>query len=119
MSTELQSRVNELEQLVSSLNLKVEELSRPKEVAVIKKTKGIKKDGTERKKRAICGYMIYSNEKRSEVRDQLVSESSDGKLAAGAVVKELGRLWKELSDEEREEFNERAKEANSSSSGEE
>ena len=115
MSCDLQSRVNELEQLVSSLNLKVQELSGPREVEKAKKVKGIKKDGTERKKRAACGYMIYSNEKRVEVRDTLVSESSDGKLSAGAVVKELGRLWKELTDEEREVYNARAREQNSSS----
>ena len=69
----LVQRVDELEKLVVTLNEKIQLLeSAPKKVVIEaggmgtkKESKGLKKDGTPRKKRAPCGYMIFSNEKRA------------------------------------------------------
>jgi hypothetical protein len=111
----LQMRVDELEKLVISLNEKITAIeTKPVKKAVIevnkKESKGIKKDGTPRKKRAPCGYMIFSNEKRAEVRDQLISEADGEKVPPGAVVKKLAELWNALGDEEKAPYNTRAKE---------
>ena len=112
----LQMRVDELEKLVMSLSEKITTIeAAPKKpvveaVATKKETKGLKKDGTPRKKRAPCGYMLFSNEKRVEVRDQLLNEADGEKVPPGAVVKKLAELWNALGDEEKEPYNARAKE---------
>jgi hypothetical protein len=111
----LQMRVDELEKLVISLNEKITAIeTKPVKKATIevnkKESKGLKKDGTPRKKRAPCGYMIFSNEKRAEVRDQLISEADGEKVPPGAVVKKLAELWNALGDEEKAPYNTRAKE---------
>nr|UZT28985.1 class II HMG-box domain containing protein [Nucleocytoviricota sp.]UZT29298.1 class II HMG-box domain containing protein [Nucleocytoviricota sp.] len=111
----LQMRVDELEKLVVSLNEKITSIeSQPiKKEAITttkKESKGLKKDGTPRKKRAPCGYMIFSNENRVEVREQLVAEADGEKVPPGAVVKKLAEMWNALGDEEKEPFNTRAKE---------
>ena len=117
MSTKaLQARVEELEKLTLALTEKIEGLeARPVakiEAAADKKVKatGLKKDGTPRKKRAPCGYMLFSNEKRSEVREELLAEADGEKVPPGAVVKKLAEMWNGLDDEEKEPYNTRAKE---------
>ena len=79
-------------------------------MATKKESKGLKKDGTPRKKRAPCGYMLFSNEKRAEVREELVAEADGEKVPPGAVVKKLAELWNALGDEDKEPYNTRAKE---------
>lgn len=114
----LQMRVDELEKLVVSLNKKMQLIeSAPKEQvlneedkSIKKETKGLKKDGTPRKKRAPCGYMLFSNEKRSVIREDLVKEADGEKVPPGAVVKKLGELWNAMNDDEKEPYNTRAKE---------
>ena len=111
----LQMRVDELEKLVVALNEKItaiETTPMKKLTKEVKKetTKGLKKDGTPRKKRAPCGYMLFSNEKRAEVRDELLEEADGEKVPPGAVVKKLAELWNALDEEEKEPYNTRAKE---------
>ena len=114
----LQMRVDELEKLVVSLNEKIATIEAAPKKPVVetrdmankKETKGLKKDGTPRKKRAPCGYMLFSNEKRAEVREELVEEADGEKVPPGAVVKKLAELWNALDDEEKEPYNTRAKE---------
>tara|TARA_R110002072_G_scaffold32406_1_gene98924 strand:+ start:3990 stop:4355 length:366 start_codon:yes stop_codon:yes gene_type:complete len=109
----LQTRVDELEKLVTSLNEKltiieskpVKATKEPKE-----STKGLKKDGTPRKKRAPCGYMVFSNEKRSEVREELIEEADGEKVPPGAVVKKLAEMWNALDQEQKDFYNTQAKE---------
>ena len=110
----LQMRVDELEKLVLSLNEKIESLEAApkKEVEVVapkKESKGLKKDGTPRKKRAPCGYMMFSNENRSDVREELLAEAGDEKVPPGAVVKRLAEMWNALDDDEKEPYNTMAK----------
>ena len=112
----LQTRVEELEKLTLALTEKIQELeAKPVtkiEAPADKKVKatGLKKDGTPRKKRAPCGYMLFSNEKRSEVREELLSEADGEKVPPGAVVKKLAEMWNALDDGEKEPYNTRAKE---------
>lgn len=108
----LQMRVDELEKLVVALNEKITAIETKPTKEVVKKdtTKGLKKDGTPRKKRAPCGYMLFSNEKRAEVRNELLEEADGEKVPPGAVVKKLAELWNALDEEEKEPYNTRAKE---------
>ena len=108
----LQMRVDELEKLVVTLSEKMTLLETKPTKEVVKKesTKGLKKDGTPRKKRAPCGYMMFSNEKRSEVREQLIEEADGEKVPPGAVVKKLAEMWNALDEEEKEPYNTQAKE---------
>ena len=109
-------RVDELEKLVTNLTEKLDTLEKkpvkatkePKEPK--ESTKGLKKDGTPRKKRAPCGYMVFSNEKRAEVREELIKEAGGEKVPPGAVVKKLAEMWNALGEEEKEPYNSRAKE---------
>ena len=112
----LQMRIEELEKLTISLTEKIQELE-AKPVAKIEasadkkvKATGLKKDGTPRKQRAPCGYMLFSNEKRAEVREELLAEADGEKVPPGAVVKKLAEMWNALEDEEKEPYNTRAKE---------
>ena len=114
----LQMRVDELEKLVITLNEKITSIeAAPKKsvteaggIVTKKESKGLKKDGTPRKKRAPCGYMLFSNEKRSEVREELLKEADGEKVAPGVVVKKLAEMWNALDDEEKEPYNNQAKE---------
>jgi hypothetical protein len=108
----LQMRVDELEKLVSSLSLKISSFDVIKDVKIDsakKEIKGLKKDGTPRKKRAPCGYMLFSNEYRSSIREQLLSESNGEKVPPGTVVKKLAEMWNALDDDEKEPYNSKAK----------
>ena len=118
---QLEARIDELETKLSEMTEKLTIVERASvtKTPVVKKEKDapkVNKDGTPRKKRATCGYMIFSNEKRAETRAALLEEAGEDKLAPGAVVKELGRLWKELEESEREDYNRQAKDKDSSAS---
>ena len=59
--------------------------------------------------------MLFSNEKRAKVRDELLEEADGEKVPPGAVVKKLADRWNALGDEEKEPYNARAKEMASES----
>ena len=116
----LQMRVDELEKMVTLLNEKITDFeAKPTEIksdekSAKKENKGLKKDGTPRKKRAPCGYMLFSNEKRSKIREELIADADGEKVPPGAVVKKLAELWNALEDSEKEPYNDRAKAMNES-----
>ena len=106
----LEMRIAELEKIVATLNEKLDgRKEEPKEIKEIKKTTGLKKDGTPRKKRAPCGYMMFSNEKRAEIREKLLEDAEGEKVQPGAVVKRLAEMWNALSEEEKTPYNDMAK----------
>ena len=77
-----------------------------------------KKDSAEKpkSKRGKTGYLLYTGELRAEVKAEMEAELADGeKLKPQEVVTKLAARWKELSDEEKAQWNEKAKEANSES----
>ena len=78
-----------------------------------KKTKKTKKDDSDDEKpktKRVSGYILYSNANRTEVKEKL-AEDSEEKPKNTEVMKELARMWKELSDDEKEVWNGKAKEA--------
>ena len=72
------------------------------------KAKAKPKDEEQPKKKRTSGYILFSNATRDEVRDQLTKD--DEKPKNTDIMKELARLWKELSDEDKEPWNNKAKE---------
>ena len=75
-----------------------------------KKTKKSKDDSDSEDKpktKRTSGYILFSNANRDEVRDSLTKD--DEKPKNTDIVRELARLWKALSDEDKEPWNIKAK----------
>ena len=82
-----------------------------------KKTKKVKQDQDEpKKKRGPTGYLLFSGANRADVKTAL--EQAEESTNPKDVTRELARRWKELSDEEREEWNDKAKQQKDSDSEE-
>jgi hypothetical protein len=63
-----------------------------------------------KKKRGPNGYILFSNEKRDEVKEQLTT--GDEKPKNTEVMKQLAVMWSELSVEEKAEWTAKAKASN-------
>jgi len=109
-TNDLAQRVEVLEkQLALLLETKTTEDKQPKKPKKEKKTKKDDSSDDEKpKKKRVSGYILFSNATRQELRDQLAD--GDEKPKNTDIMKELARLWKELSDEEKESWNAKAKE---------
>ena len=98
-------RIAELEKQMSAVLAKLEEKAdeKPKKE---KKEKSPKKEKEEKpkKKRGLTGYLLFSKENRAAVKEEL------GEVKPTEVVTEVAKRWKALTDEERGEWNTRAKE---------
>ncbi len=69
----------------------------------VKKSKKTAKDPNAPKK-AKNAYMFFSSEKNAEVKTKFSKEQDDGTLKApkgSEVAKEIGKMWKELSEAEK------------------
>ena len=64
------------------------------------------------KVKRISGYILFSKAMRDDATEKVRSEMSDGdaKIKSTDIMKELGRMWKELSEEDKEPWNSQAKE---------
>ena len=86
-----------------------------------KKTKKADKEDKPKKKR-VSGYLLFSKVNRDQVKMELFSDENPGrghiKPKNSDIMVELGKRWKALEDEEREEWNRQAKEAASEESAE-
>lgn len=73
---------------------------------------GDKKTATEPKaKRAVTGYLLYTKQLRPEVRAELEADpaNADSKVKPTDVVTALAKRWKALSDDEKSNWNAKAK----------
>ncbi len=71
-----------------------------------------KKEPKEKTKRAATGYMLYSADKRPEVKKALEDALAEGeKLKPQAVLSKLGADWKAEEQAVRDKYNEQAKQA--------
>jgi hypothetical protein len=69
------------------------------------KKKATKSDDDEpKKKRAPSGYLLYINSIRQQVKQELGDE-----FGPKDITRELAKKWKELTDEEREQWNDKSK----------
>ena len=109
--------IEQLTKMVEVLNKRVGELEKLNgvvlEVADDKKAKKEKKEKKEKKPvdpnkpKKTSGYLIYSNSVRAEVKEQLIAGGGEGKPKE--VVQAIAAKWKELGDEEKAVWNEKAK----------
>ena len=76
-----------------------------------KKAKAVKKevssDEEKPKKKRANGYLLYISENREAVKTKLTADGA--KLKNQDIIATLGPMWKALSDEEKAEWNDRAK----------
>ena len=75
------------------------------------KAKAKVEDEEQPKKKRTSGYILYSNANRTEVKERLTQEADDDKIKNTDVMKELARMWKELSEQEKAIWNAKAKDA--------
>jgi hypothetical protein len=106
--------IEQLTKMVEALNKRVDELEKlngvAKEVAGDKKGKKEKKEKKPvdpNKPKKTSGYLIYSNSVRAEVKEQLIAAGGEGKPKE--VVQAIAAKWKELGDEGKAVWNEKAK----------
>ena len=82
-----------------------------------KKTKKVKQDSDEpKKKRGPTGYLVFSGATRAEVKAALIE--ADESTNPKDVTRELARRWKALTEEERQDWNDKAKQPKDSDSDE-
>jgi hypothetical protein len=101
-------RIAELEKQMAVVLVKIDfdgkDDKKPKKEKKEKSPKKEKADGEPKKKRGLTGYLLFSKEKRPEVKEEL------GDVKPTEVVTEVAKRWKALTEEERAAWNERAKE---------
>ena len=85
-----------------------------------KTVKKSKKDVDKPKKKRVSGYILFQKAMREDVVQTLKEalEEADAKVKQSDVMSELGKMWKALDDEEREEWNDKAAEQKASDSEE-
>ena len=110
--------IEQLTKMVEALNKRVDELEKLNGVVAqpLEEKKGGKKEKKEKKEKKpvdpnkpkkTSGYLIYSNSVRAEVKEQLIAGGGEGKPKE--VVQAIAAKWKELGDEEKAVWNEKAK----------
>jgi hypothetical protein len=69
------------------------------------------------KKKKANGYLLYANENRAAIKEEMMADRDGEKVPPAEVVKALAAKWKALSDEEKAEWTEKAR-SEASSGGE-
>ena len=97
------------------IDLEVEVVEKPKKGKKEKKEKKEKDDKS--KKKRVSGYILFQKAMREDVVQTLKDalEEADAKVKQSDVMSELGKMWKALDDDEREEWNDKAAEQKASS----
>lgn len=107
---QLESRIAQLEQLVATLQTKADALT-PSETTTVKGKKEkstVNKDGTPKKPKAKTGYLVFSSEKREDIKKMLQDETGEPPKPKD-VISKLGEVWKGLGEDEKKVFNDKAK----------
>ena len=104
----LSQRVEVLEKQLALLLENKNEQVVEKKPKKSKKPKEDSSDDEKPKTKRVSGYILFSNATRDEVRDSLSKDHEKPKNTD--IMKELARRWKELSDEDKEPWNAKAKE---------
>ena len=105
------ARVAELEKQMSEVMSKMD---------MTKAKKKSKKDKSEepKKKRGVSGYLVFAKEMRESAKEALVEDGNETPKPT-EVLTRVAKLWRDLDDEAKEEWNTKAKEINSGSEDEE
>ena len=109
----IESRVAELEEQVKQLMTQLESKKESKK-GTKKEKETTNKDGSPKKKRGTTGYLLFAKETRPLAKNDITTDENPSPKPT-EVVTEIAKRWKALEDEEREEWNEKAKAENASS----
>ena len=104
----LSQRIEVLEKQLALLLNTEQETDNSKKPKKTKKSKNDFDSEDKPKTKRTSGYILFSNANRDEVRDSLSNDNEKPKNTD--IMKELARKWKELSDEDKEPWNTKAKE---------
>lgn len=77
-----------------------------------KKAKTTKKktDNTDKPKKSVSGYILFSKESRDDAKTKLVQENGDQYVLKNSdVMVMLGKMWKELDEDTQKSWNTKAK----------
>ena len=113
----IETRVAELEEQVKQLMTQLDSKKEPKkekEPKAKKEKATTNKDGSPKKKRGTTGYLLFAKETRPLAKNDITTDENPSPKPT-EVVTEIAKRWKELSDEEREEWNKKANAENASS----
>jgi len=73
------------------------------------------KSDADKKPKKKNGYILFGNSVRAEIKQRLIDELPEGeKLKPGNLMSEVAKAWKNLSDEEKAEWDEKVKTPDSS-----
>ena len=108
----LAQRVELLEKQLADMLKNNNTETKDKQTQTSKKQKTSKKDSPKKERvKSTTGYIQYSNAHRDEVKELLTSQS-DEKPKNTDIMRQLASKWKELSDDDKNVWNEKAKELN-------
>ena len=110
--TEMRERIEALEKQMSALTSKME-VEKPKKEKKEKK----EKSDEPKKKRGVSGYLVFAKETRQTAKDNLVENGNETPKPT-EVLTEVAKMWRTLSDEDKEVWNNKAKTINSASEDE-
>ena len=112
----LAQRVELLEKQLADMLKNNNTETKDKQTQTSKKQKTSKKDSPKKERvKTTTGYIVYSNSFRDEVKQHLTSLLTDDEVKKPKntdIMKELARMWKELNDDEKIVWNNKAKEQN-------
>ena len=77
-----------------------------------KKAKTTKKktDNTDKPKKSVSGYILFSKESRDDAKTKLVQENGDQYVLKNSdVMVMLGKMWKQLDEDTQKSWNTKAK----------
>ena len=118
----LTARVAELEKQLTSVMSKME-VEKPKKVkkekSVEPKEKSVepKKVGEPKKKRGVSGYLLYAKEMRQSAKEALVENGNETPKPT-EVLTQVAKMWRDMSEEDKIVWNDKAKALNSGSEDE-
>ena len=110
-------RIAELEKQMTAVLAKLDE--KTEVTASVTKPKKEKKEKSDEpnKKRGVSGYLVYAKEMRQSAKESLVENGNETPKPT-EVLTQVAKMWRELDDEEREEWNAKAKTINLGSGSE-
>lgn len=99
-----------MEARVAELENKVKHLMEQIGVDMPEKKNKSKNSTTEesKKKKSVTGYLLYANDTRASVKQSLIDTGTENPKPTD-VIKEVAKLWKSLTDEDRHTWNLKAK----------
>ena len=86
------------------------EVKKPKKEKKEKKSKDESSDDDVKKKRGTNGYLVFSSEKRDEIKAKL--SVADEKPKNTEIMKQLAAMWSAMDDNEKALYNAKAKDIN-------